>query len=93
MPTAAQRRYWDWLHDICTVCGTMRDINMHHIIHVNGQRITKDDWLVVKLCHDCHQTGKVSVHGEGGEAKFLETTGWDLVQIAVLNRHNFEIGR
>lgn len=91
MPTAAVRRYWDWLPDMCVVCGSMLLINVHHIIHINGQRITKDHWLVVKLCHDCHQTGKVSVHGLGGEAKFLEVTGWDLVAIAVLNRHNFEM--
>ena len=64
---------------------------LHRRSHINGQRITKDHWLVVKLCHDCHQTGKVSVHGLGGEAKFLEVTGWDLVAIAVLNRHNFEM--
>lgn len=89
--SAAVKRYWDSLPNICTVCGSMDAINVHHIIHVNGQRISKDDMLVVKLCHACHQTGKVSVHGLGGEAAFHEATGWELVHVAVLNRHNFEV--
>jgi hypothetical protein len=31
------------------------------------------------------------VHGLGGERQFLERYGWDLVQWAILNRHNFEV--
>lgn len=90
MPSAAVKRYWDWLEPICAGCGRMSEC-VHHIIHVNFQRITKDDWLVVKLCRDCHQTGRRSVHTLGGERQFLEETGVDLVQLAVLNRHDFEV--
>jgi hypothetical protein len=89
MASAAVQRYWDWLPEWC-VCGNLAEC-VHHIIHVNGQRITKDDWLVVKLCSNCHQNGATAVHRLGGERQFLETTGWDLVQIAILNRHNFEV--
>jgi len=88
MPSAAIKRYWDWLPDTCP-CGAPSE-HVHHIIHVNGQRITKDDWLVMKLCAACHQ-GKKGVHGLGGERQFLEETGWDLVQWSILNRHNFEV--
>lgn len=89
MPTAAVRRYWDWLQDTCAGCGRVSEC-IHHIIHVNWQRITKDDWLVVKLCRDCHQ-GSGGVHDLGGERQFLEERGIDLVQLAILNRHNFEV--
>lgn len=89
MPSAAVKRYWDWLPGEC-VCGAPAE-HVHHIIHINGQRITKDDWLVVKLCAGCHQYGPVAVHRVGGERQFKEATGYDLVQIAVLNRHNFEV--
>lgn len=89
MASAAVKRYWDWLPDEC-VCGAPSK-EVHHIIHVNWQRITNDDWLVVKLCRQCHQSGKVSVHGLGGERQFLEATGWDLVHLAVLRRHNYEV--
>jgi hypothetical protein len=54
------------------------------------QRITKDDMLVVKLCRNCHQ-GKGGVHDLGGERQFLEQTGWNLVELAVLRRHDFEV--
>jgi hypothetical protein len=63
----------------------------HHIIHLNGQRITKDEMLVIGLCHPCHTGSKESVHQLGGERKFLEHTGWNLVEIAVLRRHNWEL--
>lgn len=89
MPSAAIKRYWDSLPDWCP-CGA-RSEAVHHIIHVNGQRITKDDWLVIKLCAKCHQNGELAVHRLGGERQFLERTGWDLVQWAVLNRHNYEV--
>ena len=89
MPNAAITRYWDALPDVCP-CGKAAE-HIHHIIHVNWQRITKDDWLVVKLCADCHQHGKFSVHALGGERQFLDHTGIDLVHLAALNRHNYEV--
>lgn len=86
---ALLKTYWDWLSDTC-VCGAVAE-HIHHIMHVNFQRISKDDWIVVKLCARCHQHGRQSVHGLGGERPFLEATGHDLVQLALLNRHNFEV--
>ncbi len=86
------KRYHDWLadaHPDC-VCGAQRE-HFHHIIHLNHQRITKDDMLVVGLCAECHQNGRHAVHKVGGERQFLTGTGTDLVQIAVLRRHNFEV--
>ncbi len=92
MASAAIKRYWDWLsvaHSSC-VCGAMAQ-SLHHIIHVNRQRITKDDMLVVGLCAECHQNGDQSVHKLGGERQFLNETGWNLVEIAALRRHNWEV--
>jgi len=89
MPAAAVKRYWDWLSDTCP-CGA-RSESVHHIIHVNFQRITKDDWLVVKLCAACHQNGPQAVHRLGGERQYLEQTGTDLVALSILNRHNYEV--
>lgn len=89
MPAAAVKRYWDWLPDTCP-CGAVSE-HVHHIIHVNYQRITKDDWLVVKLCAACHQNGPQAVHRLGGERQYLEQTGTDLVALSILNRHNYEV--
>lgn len=91
MPAAAVKAYWSSLPDECVHCGSHQDINVHHIIHVNHQRISKDDWLVVKLCHACHQTAAHAVHQLGGERQFLEHNGLDLVQLAILNRHKYEV--
>lgn len=91
MPTAAAKRYWEWaaLEFPLCVCGAVRQC-FHHIIHVNRQRITKDDFLVIGLCQPCHQ-GKGGVHDLGGERQFQEATGWNLVELAVLRRHDFEV--
>jgi 5-methylcytosine-specific restriction endonuclease McrA len=89
--TAAERRYRDWLsreHPDC-VCGARAE-HHHHIIHLNNQRITKDEMLVIPLCQQCHQ-GKGGVHDLGGERQFLEQTGWNLVELAVLRRHDWEL--
>lgn len=91
MATAAVKRYWEWLElefPQC-VCGAVRQC-FHHIIHVNWQRITKDDFLVIGLCQKCHQ-GKGGVHDLGGERQFSEVTGWNLVELAVLRRHDWEV--
>ena len=85
MATAAVKRYWDWLEDVCP-CGRMSEC-VHHVIHVNWQRITKDDWLVVKLCNACH----LALHAAGGDRKFEEQTGVSTVHLAALNRHDYEI--
>ncbi len=88
---AAQRRYRNSIafeHPFC-VCGAPVECQ-HHIIHLNGQRITKDEMLVIGLCHTCHQ-GKGGVHDLGGERQFMEATGWNLVELAVLRRHDWEV--
>lgn len=92
--TAAERRYRDWVsrtYPDC-VCGAPAE-HHHHIIHLNNQRITKDEMLVIGLCNQCHQHGEQAVHRLGGERLFMEATGWNLVELAVLRRHNFEVGR
>lgn len=89
MTRAAVKRYWDSLPQQCEVCGASEP-SIHHIIHVNRQRITKDDMLVVKLCRNCHQ-GSGGVHDLGGERQFQKATGWNLVELAVLRRHDWEL--
>lgn len=88
MPSAAVERYWDWLeieHPDCP-CGRRREC-YHHIIHVNWQRITKDDMLVVGLCTPCH----LRLHKLGGDRQHAEQGDFDTVHLAVLRRHNYEV--
>jgi hypothetical protein len=84
MPSAAVKSYWNWLPDFCP-CGKQSEC-VHHVIHVNWQRISKDHWLVVKLCNACHRR----LHALGGDRQFEEETDVSTVQLAVLNRHNYE---
>ncbi len=92
MPNAVINRDWGWLANnyACQSCGAPGE-HIHHINHILHQRISKDDWLVVRLCAGCHQHGETAVHRLGGERQFLEATGIDLVQLAAMNRHKFEV--
>lgn len=85
MPTAAAKRYWDHLPNEC-VCGAPSEC-IHHVIHVNHQRITKDDMLVIKLCEPCHRT----LHASGGDRQYGELHGLDMVHLATLRRHDWEV--
>jgi hypothetical protein len=88
--TAAERRYRDWLsreHPDC-VCGAPAE-HHHHIIHLNNQRITKDEMLVIGLC--TMPSMATTRPRLGGDRQFMEATGWNLVELAVLRRHNFEV--
>lgn len=85
---ASERRYRD---DVATeypycVCGAPVK-QQHHIIHLNGQRITKDEMLVVGLCDVCHRL----LHSLGGDRQFEEKTGHSTVHLAVLRRHDWEV--
>lgn len=84
MPSAAVARYWDALPDQCP-CGAPAEC-VHHVIHLNWQRITKDDWLVVKLCTACH----LLLHRLGGDRQFEAKTGISTVHLATLRRHDYE---
>jgi hypothetical protein len=84
MRSAAIQQYWDWLPNECP-CGAVSEC-VHHVIHVNWQRITKDDWLVVKLCNACHRL----LHRLGGDWQFEEHTGHSTVHLATLRRHDYE---
>lgn len=64
----------------CLVCGKPAEV--HHILHHGQAGKKRDHRLVAPLCPD-HHRGKEGVHGLGGEAKFLERWGVDLVTWAV----------
>lgn len=40
---------------LCTRCGYVYNIEVHHCIHGNGRRkLADEDGLTVYMCHDCH---------------------------------------
>ncbi len=86
-PTAAERAYWGSLPDVCPVCGTTRNIVIHHILsNAPGKQGRRDNMLVVKLCAHDHNIGTYSVHLLGSEAAFKREHGVDLVALAVASR-------
>ena len=93
--TAEVRAFWDSLPDHCQACferGLMRAGEcIHHILSdAPGKNGRRDDMLVVKLDHGCHNCDTNSVHLLGSEAAFEVVTGVDLVAIAVRNRDEWE---
>lgn len=48
--------------DRCFVCGSRRDLELHHIMHGTANRRLSTQWgLVCMLCHT-HHTGRLGVH-------------------------------
>lgn len=70
----------------CYICGSRRDLELHHCIHgVANRKLADEDGLTVYLCPMCHR-GTYGVHGREGhgidedlkkiaEAKWLRMTG------------------
>ena len=58
--------------DRCLVCGTYRDIEIHHCIYGTAKRKLSDKYnLVVPLCN-LHHRGTDGVHGKNGYKLDLE---------------------
>ena len=85
-PTAAQKRYHDWiLQQPCVVTGRY-GVTIHHVTASrDGGRFTRSHWIVVPLIRELHQHdhGQQSVErlNHGG---FYEKHGTDL-EIAALH--------
>lgn len=48
----------------CYLCGQNNGFERHHCIHGTANRqIAEQEGLWVYLCHECHRSGKHSVHG------------------------------
>lgn len=63
-PTAAERRYHDWLRGMgCAICGSPTAI--HHAVGSTGRhnKIHIGQWWVINLCYDHHQ-GSGGIHGD-----------------------------
>lgn len=51
----------------CYVCGCMRGIEVHHVMHGTANRKLSDKYgLVVGLCYT-HHRGDFGVHGKNGQ--------------------------
>lgn len=41
--------------DVCLICGSKREIDIHHCLHGTSNRKNADKYgLTVPLCHSCH---------------------------------------
>ncbi len=58
-PTAAQKRFWDWIANNtgwCAVCGVSCAGELHHILGAAAKhnRVHIGQWLLMKLCTECN---------------------------------------
>lgn len=84
-PDSHVKEYWSGLERRCVVCGA-GDTVIHHILARLPQKVRqRDHRYVAVLCAAHHNMGDTSVHLLGSEAAFQESTGIDLVAIAIEN--------
>ena len=56
----------------CYLCGTDKDVELHHCIHgKENRKLSTQYHLLVGLCSECHR-GKYGVHGKYGLEKDLK---------------------
>lgn len=65
----------------CLIPGCNNPANVHHVVSDGMKRLTRTHRRVVPLCEPHHQSGPAAVH-RIGHARFTETFGLDLLQIA-----------
>ncbi len=78
-PTAAEKRHMDRVAALGCVVTRRPDVVLHHIMHMDGKTTRRDNRFVVPLISELHNMGDLSVHALGGEEKFKEVHGVDLV--------------
>ncbi len=81
--SALEAAHLDRIGKMACVKTGRRPVVIHHIMHMPGKRCRRDHRYVVPLIPAFHNMGDNSVHGLGGEAKFKEVHGIDLVAWAV----------
>lgn len=47
----------------CGVCEQPGPVELHHILEGRTPGRRSPDWLVIPLCHDCHQGSANGIHG------------------------------
>lgn len=58
--------------DVCYLCGTKENVELHHCIHGKvGRKLATQYHLLVGLCGECHR-GTNGVHGKYGYEKDLK---------------------
>ncbi len=58
--------------DSCFICGSMRNLETHHVWHGTANRkLADEDGLTVKLCHQCHS----NLHDKGTNDRMLMEVG------------------
>lgn len=74
--------------DFCFVCGTMKNVEVHHCIHgTSGRKLATKYHLVVGLCSE-HHRGTYGVHGKYGHD--LDETLKRVAQRTFEEKHSHE---
>lgn len=84
---AATIRYHDKVASLgCMIGRVMGEshapANIHHIREGQGMAQRADDFLVIPLCHDCHQ-GPLGIHGDRTLLRITKMSELDLLAMTI----------
>ena len=69
--------------ECCFICGSEKQLELHHIFGGANRRKADDDGLTVYLCSDCHRESRLSVHQSSEMAQLMHAIG----ELMWLNNH------
>ncbi len=59
----------------CFICGSRKNVEVHHIFGASNRTKSDKDGLTVYLCSDCHREGRYAAHRDANTAQLLHAVG------------------
>ena len=73
----------------CFMCGSYRNIEMHHIFGGPDRKLSDQFGLVVPLCHSCHNEPPNGAHFNAETAQWLHEVGQRAFEMEGHTREEF----
>lgn len=75
--------------DRCYICGSVKDIEMHHIFGGPDRKISDKYGLIIPLCHRCHNEPPDGAHFSEQTARWLHEVGQRTFEMEGHSREEF----
>ena len=59
----------------CFICGSRKNVEVHHIFGASNRTKSDKDGLTVYLCSDCHREASHAAHRDANTAQLLHAVG------------------
>lgn len=76
--------------DRCFICGSYRNIEIHHIFGASERKLSEKFGLIVPLCHSCHNEPPAGVHHNADQMRWMHEVGQRAFEMQGHTREEFK---